>query len=319
MAFFGGMPFPVQFFLAFVIVLGLIGATAWAVRRFGTGALGSPHLRGRQPRLAVLEHTLVEGRRRLYLVRRDNVEHLLLIGGPTDIVVEPNIVRATAAARESTVARPPAPEALPRAIPLPDSPSNGSWPLQPEPMAPVGATRPARIEHDEQPGWPLQPQGDTRTQRDALAALADEVSPRSGTARNRNARPHGEQRSAPVQYTAPEPPAADADQSLAEMAHRLEAALRKPSAKSEPRPTPTVPRAATPGEEAPVEESPPSVLPMTLPMPPLASPPPRGPRVADAKPPRADGKPGNGSNGKTLYDSLEQEMASLLGRPAGKT
>ena len=31
--------------------------------------------------------------RRLVLVRRDNVEHLLLIGGPTDVVVEPNIDR----------------------------------------------------------------------------------------------------------------------------------------------------------------------------------------------------------------------------------
>jgi hypothetical protein len=49
MALFGGMPFPVQFFLAFVIVLGLIGATAWAVRRFGAGALGGPNTRGRQP------------------------------------------------------------------------------------------------------------------------------------------------------------------------------------------------------------------------------------------------------------------------------
>jgi flagellar protein FliO/FliZ len=313
MGLFCGMPFPVQFCLAFVIVLGLIGATAWAVRRFGTGALGSPHLRGRQPRLAVLEHTLVEGRRRLYLVRRDNVEHLLLIGGPTDIVVEPNIVRATAAAREAAVARPPAADALPRAIPLPDSPGNGSWPLQPEPMAPVGAPRPVRIDHDEQPAWPLQPQTDSRTQRDALAALADEVSPRSGAPRNRA---QGNARPAPVQYTAPEPPAADADQSLAEMAHRLEAALRKPSVKNEQRPSPTVPRTVVPDEQAPAEEVAPSVLPMT---PPMASPPPRGPRVADAKPPRAEGKQANGSSGKTLYDNLEQEMASLLGRPAGKT
>jgi flagellar biogenesis protein FliO len=319
MAFFGGMPFPVQFFLAFVIVLGLIGATAWAVRRFGTGALGGPHLRGRQPRLAVLEHTLVEGRRRLYLVRRDNVEHLLLIGGPTDIVVEPNIVRATAAARETPVARPPAPaDTLARAIPLPDSPGNGSWPLQPEPMAPVGA-RPMRIEHDEHPAWPLQPQGEpSRTQRDALAALEQEVAPRPPQPRNRgqgHARPAGEPRPAPVQYIAPEP-AADADQSLAEMAHRLEAALRKPSVKNEPHPSPA-PRVVGPDEQAPVEDITAVAPPVT---PPLASPPPRGPRVADAKAPRPEGKQANGSaGGKTLYDSLEQEMASLLGRPAGKT
>ena len=46
------------------------------------------------PRLAVIDAAAVDGRRRLVLVRRDNIEHLLMIGGPTDIVVEPNIVRA---------------------------------------------------------------------------------------------------------------------------------------------------------------------------------------------------------------------------------
>ena len=102
------MPLAVRFFLAFLIVLGLIGVAAWAVRRFGSGRLGVAGLRGRQPRLSIIERTSVDARRWLYLVRRDNVEHLLLIGGPTDVVVEPNIVRATAAAREATVIRPPA-------------------------------------------------------------------------------------------------------------------------------------------------------------------------------------------------------------------
>ncbi len=46
------------------------------------------------PRLAVIDAAAVDGRRRLVLVRRDNVEHLLMIGGPTDVVVEPNIVRS---------------------------------------------------------------------------------------------------------------------------------------------------------------------------------------------------------------------------------
>src|SRR5262249_37818033 len=99
------MPLAVRFFVAFLIVLGLIGAIAWAVRRFGSGRLGAS-TRGRQPRLAVIDYASVDGRRRLILVRRDNVEHLLMIGGPSDIVVEPNIVRATPAARE--VGRAPA-------------------------------------------------------------------------------------------------------------------------------------------------------------------------------------------------------------------
>ena len=46
------MPLAVRFFLAFLIVLGLIGAAAWAVRRFGSTAGSAASARGRQPRLA---------------------------------------------------------------------------------------------------------------------------------------------------------------------------------------------------------------------------------------------------------------------------
>jgi flagellar biogenesis protein FliO len=96
MAFFAGMPLLVivQFFLVFVILLGLISVTAWAVRRRGR----------RSPRLAVIDYTIVDRRRRLILVRRDNVEYLVMIGGPTDIVVDSNFVR-----RASAVPRAPLP------------------------------------------------------------------------------------------------------------------------------------------------------------------------------------------------------------------
>src|ERR1700739_3056538 len=120
------------FFFAFVAVLALIGVAAWLVRRFAGNRLGANTQRGRMPRLAVIDTPALDGRRPLVLVRRDNVEHLLMIGGPTDIVVEPNIVRAVAAPRDVAGARPPAGiEALPRAIPIPEN--GGSWPLQPEP------------------------------------------------------------------------------------------------------------------------------------------------------------------------------------------
>ena len=102
------MPLAVRFFLAFLIVLGLIGAAAWAVRRFGSARLGGV-VRGRQPRLAVIEYATVDARRRLLLVRRDNVEHLVMIGGPSDVVVEANIVRAIPASREPAMPRVPAP------------------------------------------------------------------------------------------------------------------------------------------------------------------------------------------------------------------
>lgn len=54
----------------------------------------SPFVRGgrnRQPRLQVLDAAAVDARRKLVLIRRDNIEHLILIGGPTDIVVESGI------------------------------------------------------------------------------------------------------------------------------------------------------------------------------------------------------------------------------------
>jgi flagellar protein FliO/FliZ len=293
------MPLAIRFFLAFLIVLGLIGATAWAVRRFGSGRLGGAGTRGRQPRLAVIDHASVDARRRLILVRRDNIEHLIMIGGPTDVVVESNIVRGAPATREVTPPRPPAmPESLPRAIPLPDSVSNGSWPLQPEPMTP---SRPVpRIEAipEEPPQRPEPP----RPQRETLASLADEIATRpvppqaprgrpAGAVRSRPVEPRTEPRAEPREPRAeprmpaePEPLAA-ADQSLAEMAHRLEAALRKPKSGAAPAPG---------ARPAPAEDAAP----------------------AQSRPAPGAAKPGQG---KALYDSLEQEMASLLGRPAGKT
>jgi len=87
------LPTPVNFVIAFVVVLLLIGAATWLVRRFGATRL-DPGARSRQPRLAVVDAAAVDGRRKLVIIRRDNVEHLLMIGGPTDVVVETNIVRA---------------------------------------------------------------------------------------------------------------------------------------------------------------------------------------------------------------------------------
>src|SRR5438034_1709435 len=94
-----------------VAVLALIGVAAWLVRRFAGNRLGANPNRGRMPRLAVIDAAAVDSRRRLVLVRRDNIEHLLMIGGPTDIVVEPNIVRAQPARDQvATRAAVPAPE-----------------------------------------------------------------------------------------------------------------------------------------------------------------------------------------------------------------
>src|SRR6476660_2868823 len=146
----------VTFFFAFVAVLALIGVAAWLVRRFAGNRLGANTNRGRMPRLAVIDAAAVDGRRRLVLVRRDNIEHLLMIGGPSDIVVEANIVRATAA-RDQLAQRPAiaGAESAPRIAPLPDPAwsdtegrSNGFD--QSEPQMPEPPPRPARASFAEE-------------------------------------------------------------------------------------------------------------------------------------------------------------------------
>ncbi|MGA8612490.1 MAG: flagellar biosynthesis protein FliO [Xanthobacteraceae bacterium] len=303
MSLLSSMPFPIQFFLAFLVVLGLIAGTAWVVRRFGTGRIGTAATRGRQPRLGVVDHASVDSRRRLLIIRRDNVEHLVMVGGPTDVVVETNIVRGAAATRDLAIARVPAgADTLSRAIPLPDSAGNGSWPLQPEPAAGGSVARFARSEPEEPASWPSpsQPEAPARANRETLTALHDELSsrpvplPRSRQQTSQRP-PPPEPRMSSAQPSVAEPGVA-VDQSLAEMAHRLEAALRKPTAKPDTardtRPIP-MPRSATPAEEPDLLDD-------------LGTTP---PRAADTRQPNA---------GKMLYDSLEQEMASLLGRPTGK-
>src|SRR5215468_480368 len=121
----------VTFIFAFVAVLALIVVAAWLVRRFAGNRLGANTSRGRMPRLAIIDAAVIDGRRRLVLVRRDNIEHLVMIGGPTDIVVESNIVRASAGRDQQLPQRPSAVEPPPRIAPLPDT---AIWP-EPEAAA----------------------------------------------------------------------------------------------------------------------------------------------------------------------------------------
>ncbi|MBX9455767.1 MAG: flagellar biosynthetic protein FliO [Rhizobium sp.] len=61
--------------------------------------------KSREPRLLVLDAAAVDPKRRLVLIRRDDVEHLIMIGGPTDIVIESGITdrsRAVPPARAHT-------------------------------------------------------------------------------------------------------------------------------------------------------------------------------------------------------------------------
>lgn len=76
--------------LAALVLLIIVLVIVKLVRSltFGTFVAGG---RNRKTRLAVMDATAVDSHRRLVLVRRDDIEHLLLIGGPTDVVVERDI------------------------------------------------------------------------------------------------------------------------------------------------------------------------------------------------------------------------------------
>ncbi len=75
-----------RFVLSLAFVVLLILACAWVARRLGLG--GRLVAAGGKRRLAILEVLPLDGRRRLVLLKRDGVEHLLLLGQSGDLVVE---------------------------------------------------------------------------------------------------------------------------------------------------------------------------------------------------------------------------------------
>ncbi len=388
---FGEMSVGLRVVIVFPLVLGLAVGCMWLLRRYGGSRVGGNATRGRQPRLAVIDSASVDGRRRLIIVRRDNVEHLLMIGGPSDVVVEQNIVRGMPAGRDLAARVLSGGDAQPRLAATPDT---AAWHAQPSfepaprPSLDAAPPRQPRIAmKDDAASWQAEAPIDPRGQRGigALAGLADELAARatpirdldspgarmriggepsppdsaeplrfepvrddtdraepprpvprsetresarveapreSMTLRTESMReptraepmalrpePIREPARAPALAATNEAPAAlpeAADKNLANMAYRLEAALRRPGASNESRqpngaaaPAPAQARVtvvgADSGEPAGRAKKPAEPAP-----------------AADAKPARSESKP------KSLYDSIEQEMASLLGRPAGK-
>lgn len=77
--------------LVFVVALILIGARLLGRSKSGGDSKAGSFLRGRDKRLGVVEAASVDGRRKLILLRRDNVEHLIMTGGPVDLLIENGI------------------------------------------------------------------------------------------------------------------------------------------------------------------------------------------------------------------------------------
>ena len=86
--------------IAALIVLAIVYRLTFAHR------LRVPGGRTRQPRLGLVDAFSLDGQRQLVLIRRDNIEHLVMIGGPNDVLVESQINRAVVPARESNQASP---------------------------------------------------------------------------------------------------------------------------------------------------------------------------------------------------------------------
>jgi hypothetical protein len=140
------------FFVAAVLVL-LIFRLAFGRRLRMSGA------RGRQLRLGIVDAFDLDRQRQLVIVRRDNTEHLVMIGGPNDVLIESQIVRAEAREtrgrekdtrdkdvrdkeiRDREFKEPPQVSQTPPTKPAPPEPKlpplPSMPPLAPEPLQPV--------------------------------------------------------------------------------------------------------------------------------------------------------------------------------------
>lgn len=79
-----------RFVAALLFVLGIIGVFALLARRFVPGARNI-NRRGVKRRLSVVEVIPVDTKRRLVLLKRDDTEHLVMLGPTGDTVIERNI------------------------------------------------------------------------------------------------------------------------------------------------------------------------------------------------------------------------------------
>ncbi|MBX9589169.1 MAG: flagellar biosynthetic protein FliO [Hyphomonadaceae bacterium] len=81
----------------FILIFFVSAAIAalWGYRAYTTGdtsfSLAWLFPPRPEPRLGIMEQASVDSRRKLVLIRRDDVEHLIMTGGPVDVVIETGI------------------------------------------------------------------------------------------------------------------------------------------------------------------------------------------------------------------------------------
>ncbi len=77
-----------RFILVLIFVLGLVFALGWILKRSG---ISGSAVAGKGKRLGIVETSFLGPKHRLILIRRDDVEHLVLIGPNSNTLVESGI------------------------------------------------------------------------------------------------------------------------------------------------------------------------------------------------------------------------------------
>ena len=272
--------YALQFLVIFLVILVLFLIAALLFMRLSGRGLtlsAGTGQRGRQPRLGIVDIYELDRQRQLILLRRDNVEHLLLVGGPNDVVVERHIQRGAGSryAAESPVrageigAAEPGGLEPPRTDPFLDSPMPPTFAM-PEvvppavPGAPPATDRAPPLDPDlfepEVSPADAPPRPVTPVSRLMRRTAPPVVSPRPEPASERSPRPAAEAAPEPVSEPAPvmasrEPRAVD-PAVLSDMARQLQVALKRPSSAVTPPPagagkTSPAPKSAEPAPSEP--------------------------------------------------------------------
>jgi hypothetical protein len=146
----------VTIIVALALIAVLIVGLVWVLRRLMMPqAVSSKALNGR---ISVVGAVPVDTQRRLVLLKRDGIEHLVMIGGPNDVVIESGIGRpqaAPAAVRGYPPGPPPQP-VPPGPAPVARAPEPPPMPAAPVPPAPapVAMSTPTRTAPPPVPASP---------------------------------------------------------------------------------------------------------------------------------------------------------------------
>jgi flagellar protein FliO/FliZ len=284
--------------------------------------------RGRQLRLGIVDAFDLDRQRQLVIVRRDNTEHLIMIGGPNDLVIESQIVRAEARdgrqrdkdrekeRREKDHAEPaqlaPAqplkPAALEPQLPLPpfvpEAPA-AEEPVSPRQMPPLApATTPTPAPSQPAGRAPLSPVGPRRPPVRAEVKPTPVVPPPAATTPPAAPEP-APQPETPPPLKPPVGPAAPA-QGLARWRPGQSQTIVQRSG------GPTFTQPVRPSEPAAPAPAATEAKPANPPGPPAT------PRAPDNAASKADAPAGQQTGNEELMVSLEEEMAKLLGRAPDK-